>query len=108
MSTSKRKAENARLQDRGRSADRGRQHRPAPAKPPEMPSISPSAAAGAPRVAVTNEAISEAGISWPTSARKLAVPIPATPGASQGRWPARRFASVRPVTVTTVTYVHRN
>jgi hypothetical protein len=41
------------------------------------------AQAGAPRVAVSRLGRRAAGISWPTSARKLAVPIPATPGPSQ-------------------------
>ena len=46
-------------------------------------SISPSAAAGAPRVAVSRLGSRAVGISWPTSARKLAVPMPTTPGPSQ-------------------------
>ena len=59
--------------------------RPPPARPSEMPSRSPSAAAGAPRVVVTKLGIRAVGISWPTSARKLAVPMPPTPGVSHGR-----------------------
>jgi len=39
--------------------------------------------AGAPRVPVNSEGSSEVGISWPTSASRLAVPIPRTPGVSQ-------------------------
>jgi len=57
--------------------------RAAPASPSEMPSMRPRAAAGAPRVTVSRLGSRAVGISWPTSARKLAVPIPATPGPSQ-------------------------
>jgi len=41
------------------------------------PSIRPGGAAGAPRVLVSRLGSSAVGISWPTSARKLAAPIPA-------------------------------
>ncbi len=36
--------------------------------------------AGAPRVEVSSDGNNAVGISWPTSASRLAVPIPATPG----------------------------
>src|SRR5215218_674220 len=48
-----------------------------------MPSIVPSAAAGAPSVVVSNEGSNAVGTSWLTSDRKLATPIPATPRFSQ-------------------------
>jgi hypothetical protein len=43
----------------------------------------PRAAAGAPRVVVSRLGRRAVGISWPASARKLAVPMPRTPGVSQ-------------------------
>jgi hypothetical protein len=43
----------------------------------------PRAAAGAPNVAVSRLGSRAVGISWPTSARKLAAPMPRTPGMSQ-------------------------
>lgn len=49
-----------------------------------MPSISPSPEAGAPRAVVTRLAISPVGMSWPTSARKLAEPMPTTPRVIHG------------------------
>src|SRR4029450_11533043 len=54
-----------------------------PARPSAMPSISPRAAAGAPRVAVSRLGSRAVGISWPVSDSKLAAPMPATPGLSQ-------------------------
>jgi hypothetical protein len=45
--------------------------------------MAPSADAGAPSVEVSRLGSSAVGISWPASARKLAVPMPATPGLSQ-------------------------
>src|SRR5579883_1355360 len=45
-----------------------------------MPSMTPNAAAGAPSVLVSRLGSSAGGISWPRSARKLAAPIPRTPG----------------------------
>ena len=50
-----------------------------------MPSISPSAAAGAPSVVVTKLGSNAVGTSCPTSVRKLAAPIPPTPGVSHAR-----------------------
>src|SRR3954452_671174 len=44
-----------------------------------MPSMRPSAAAGAPRIVVMNDAMSEVGISCPRSANRLARPMPVTP-----------------------------
>ena len=48
-----------------------------------MPSIRPRAAAGAPRVAVRKLGSRAVGISWPASDRKLAAPMPRTPGVNQ-------------------------
>ena len=48
-----------------------------------MPSISPSAEAGAFSVDVRNDGNSEVGTSCPTLDRKLAKPIPATPRLNQ-------------------------
>jgi hypothetical protein len=48
--------------------------------PSAMPSIRPRAAAGAPSVAVSRLGSRAVGISCPTAARKLAAPMPATPG----------------------------
>ena len=55
-----------------------------PGSPSAIPSISPSAAAGAPRVEVRKLGSSAVGTSCPRSARRLAPPIPATPRVSQG------------------------
>ena len=52
------------------------------------PSTNPSAAAGAPRTTVMNDARSAVGISCPTSASRLATPIPVTPLVSHGREPS--------------------
>ena len=54
-----------------------------PAAPSAMPSINPSADAGAPSVTVRKLGSSDVGISWPTSERKLASPIERTPGLNQ-------------------------
>ena len=43
----------------------------------------PSADAGAPRVDVSRLGNRAVGTSWPASARKLAAPMPVTPGVSQ-------------------------
>src|SRR2546421_2022884 len=53
-----------------------------PASPSATPSMRPRAAAGAPNETrrLGNKAV---GISWPTSARKLAAPMPTTPADSQ-------------------------
>jgi hypothetical protein len=45
-----------------------------------MPSINPSADAGAFSVEVRNDGSSDVGTSCPISDKKLARPIPATPG----------------------------
>jgi hypothetical protein len=44
-----------------------------------MPSISPSTAAGAPRMEITNLAISEVGTSYPNVGREARRPDPARP-----------------------------
>ena len=69
----------------GSSASAPPTNRPVPASPSAIPSINPSAAAGAPKVEVTKLGSSDVGTSCPMSARKLAVPIPPTPGVSHGR-----------------------
>lgn len=43
----------------------------------------PQRGGGRAEVEVGNDGSSEVGTSWPTSARKLAAPIPCTPGVSQ-------------------------
>lgn len=45
--------------------------------------MSPRVDADAPSVVVSRLGSSAVGISWPTSAKKLAVPMPATPGPNQ-------------------------
>lgn len=50
-----------------------------------MPSMSPSAAAGAPRVAVRNPGRRADGISCSASESRLARPMPRTPGVNHGR-----------------------
>lgn len=55
------------------------------ASPSEMPSITPRAAAGARRGEVTRLGSSAVGTSCPTSASRLAAPMPATPGRSHFR-----------------------
>src|SRR5580700_6861200 len=51
-------------------------------RPSETPSITPSAKAGAPRLA-RNAGRIEVAASWPQSEKRLASPIPITPGVSQ-------------------------
>ena len=70
----------------GSSASAPPANRATPAQPSAIPSISPSAAADAPSVVVRKLGSSAVGTSCPTSARRLAPPIPATPRVSHGRW----------------------
>ncbi len=55
----------------------------APAAPSEIPSINPRTEAGAPMVTVSRSGSSAVEISWPASEKKLARPMPATPGLIQ-------------------------
>jgi len=59
--------------------------------------MSPRVDADAPSVVVSRLGSSAVGISWPTSARKLAVPMPATPGPNQASALASSFVSSAPV-----------
>ena len=56
-----------------------------PPSPSASPSITPSAAAGAPSVLVRKAGSRAVGTSWPRSASRLAPPIATTPRFSQGR-----------------------
>jgi hypothetical protein len=71
--------------------------RATPARASETPSMMPRAAAGGRSVEASRVGSSAVGTSWPTSASRLAVPMPATPGLNQ---PLCRVASSCSGTVT--------
>ena len=78
-------------------------HRRAPLRPPAqprpkhqaIPSIKPSAAAGAPRVTVRNEGRSAVGTSWPRSASRTGAADPGDAAVQPGRLLVRLLITAR-------------
>lgn len=67
----------------GSSANAPPPKRATPASASLTPSIAPNTDAGAPSVEVSSDGSNDVGISCPTSASRLAPPMPLTPGVSQ-------------------------